>query len=184
MNNNIPGFVNKRKLKLLERWVSELPDNINAVEVGSYCGLSAYTISKSLKQNSKLTCIDNFILPVKEDAYHFVGMPVGYVGPNSKEHLLSYLDGVEVLEGNGDEFVLNNVSFVFIDDGHFNPSFRNNLRHWYNLLSKDGIICGDDFYEYDYENKKLDVIPEVLDLAKDFGLKIVVEENLWKIIKN
>ena len=183
MSNNIPGFVNKRKLKLLEKWVRELPENINAVEIGSYCGLSSNTISKNLKQNSKLTCIDNFSLPVKEDAYHFVGMPVGYVGPNSKDHLLSYLNGVEVLEGNGDQFELDNVGFVFIDDSHFNPNFRNNLRHWWNLLSKGGIICGDDFYEYDYENKKLDIIPEVLDLAKDFGLKFEIEENLWKIIK-
>ena len=47
MSNNIPGFVNKRKLKLLEKWVCELPENINAVEIGSYCGLSANTISKN-----------------------------------------------------------------------------------------------------------------------------------------
>ena len=186
MNNNIPGFVNKRKLDVIKKWIATLPDNINAVEVGSYCGLSAYTISNSLKKNSKLTCIDNFSLPVKEDAYKFVGIPVGYVGKNSKEHLLSYLkdcNNVEVLVGNGNDFEMNNVMFIFIDDGHFNPSFRNNLRHWWNLLSVGGIICGDDFYEYNYENKKLDVISEVLNLANEFNLKIEIEENLWKITK-
>jgi hypothetical protein len=183
MNENIPGFVNQRKLNIIKKWVNTLPDNVNAIEVGTYCGLSAHTISKNLKKNSKLICIDNFSLPVKESAYQFVNMPVGYVGKNSKEHLMTYLkdcDNIEILVGNGDEFNLDNVMFVFIDDGHFNPSFRNNLRHWWSLLLDGGIICGDDFYEYDYENKKLDVIPEVLKLAKDFNLRIEIEEIYGK----
>lgn len=186
MNNNIPGFLNKQKLKILKKWVNELPDNINAVEVGSYCGLSSYTISKALKNNSKLTCIDNFSLSVNEDAYNFVNIPVGYVGKNSKEILLSYLTdckNVNILVGKGTDFIINNVMFVFIDDSHFNPDFKNNLRHWWNYLTPGGMMCGDDFYEYNFENKKIDVIQEVLKLANDYNLKTEIEHNLWRIKK-
>ncbi len=186
MNNNIPGFTNQHKLEIIARWVEELPDNINAVEVGSYCGRSAYTISKKLKKNSRLTCIDDFRLPVNKDAYNFVNIPVGYIGKNSKENLLKYLEGcdnVEVLVGKGTDYIINNVGFVFIDDSHFNPDFKDNLQHWWKQLSVGGILCGDDFYEYSFDNKKLDVIKEVLKLANENNVKVEIEQHLWKIKK-
>ena len=58
MNLEIPGWATEEDLTVLEYFASEVPEDGLILEVGSFCGRSSYTLSKSCHPSVRVICID------------------------------------------------------------------------------------------------------------------------------
>jgi len=125
-------------------------DNLQLVEVGSYCGESSEIIATHFP-NSTLNCVDpweKYIeegstydldkqeLELKEAEQIFTSMASRY--SNIKKNKMSSIQYASQIE---DE----SIDFIYIDGNHQYSSVIEDLTMWNKKVKKGGIISGHDF---------------------------------------
>jgi len=154
------------------------------IELGAFLGVSAIFMAEMMPSDGKLYAIDNW-------SWH--GLPyysdgnlenVGHKAVKTYEQFLSnvkyydltqiiipiYLDTIEAANK------LNVIAdLIYVDADHSENAVYNDIMHWYPKLSKNGIICGDD---WGYESVRL----AVTRAASELGKEIKTDHNFWYFV--
>ena len=79
INTEIPGWTTEKKLNMLAEKAAAVPENGTIVELGTFCGRSAYSLGSNKLDSVKLVCVDmfpdNFIQILAKD---FPGIEHGF----------------------------------------------------------------------------------------------------------
>jgi predicted O-methyltransferase YrrM len=152
LNTNIPGWSSEKKLEKLAVLAGEVPYNGWIVEVGSFCGRSAYAMGMNKPNNVKLTCFDMFPDQPQE-------IPDTCLGdrsrPYSYQEFLRNTGEVVNLETVRAYMPLNveylnfskKIDLLFIDCVHTYEAVRDDINTWHRFMAKDGIIVFDDYFD-------------------------------------
>lgn len=155
------------------------------VEIGSFLGRSAWSISKAIPLG-KLICIDSWS---------------GWTVTHYNAHLdkpYSPMDGtactIEAFRSNTKdcanivtvqglvpeclEILIDPVDFVFLDAEHRNPSDRQVLDFWLERLKPGAILSGHDYFP-NAPNLWPDVVTNVKWLEHTLDLKVQSHESIW-----
>ena len=196
-NLDIPGWMPECQLQVIEKLAAKIPSESVMVEVGSYCGRSAYCWAKSVDPSVTVYCIDIW------DIHRYKPRPNVTLGddtPMDRDH--GRVSSLEQVHPSLENFKANtrdchnivalqgasphdfrswpdqSVSLVFLDGLHSNPWYQNDLYFWYSKVVPGGIICGDD-----YSSGHSDVVWTTQNFASLFGLTVLVHERFWLIHK-
>jgi hypothetical protein len=188
-------------------WVANETSNrlnnqpVLGIEVGSFLGYSAIGFAKKLKETapgSKLICIDTWLGSpehyrfLKRDGDNRLGWKNGY--PTMYHKFISnviYNDlqdviiplafpstiAFKVLKSLFDEIDIK-ADFAYIDGSHEEHEVYMDLYYYYQLLSTDSYLCGDDWAWESVRN-------DVTKFGREHDLKVNVHQNQvhWNIIK-
>lgn len=168
------------------------------IEVGSWLGLSAITMGKSVKElglNTTIHCVDTWLGAIEfwttgkntydRDLKTVNGYPQVYyqflsnvVHNNLQDIILPFPNTSE----NGYRyFQYNNISaqMIYIDASHEEEDVYKDLNNYYELLENNGIIFGDD-YQKDWQG----VINSVDRFSKEKNIELeIIENNFWILKK-
>lgn len=125
-------------------------NNLNIVEVGSYCGASGEIIARTFS-NSILNCVDPWEKYVEDgstydlnrqelelkEAESIFDMVMGN-NPNMRKNKMSSTQYAFLLED-------KSVDFVYIDGNHSYLSVIEDLQIWSKKVKINGVIAGHDF---------------------------------------
>lgn len=113
---------------------------VNAIEIGSYYGLSTRHIASLLPGEGKLYAIDSW--EYHEGMYEQFLSNIALSGLTSK---------IVPIQKRSDQAVNDVLSYtdtfdlIFVDGDHETEGVLSDLRLYYPLLSHTGVICGDDW---------------------------------------
>ncbi|MBP6892495.1 class I SAM-dependent methyltransferase [Candidatus Babeliales bacterium] len=113
---------------------------VNAIEIGSFYGLSTRHIASLLPEHGKLYAIDTW-------EYH-KGMYEQFL---SNIILTGLTSKVIPIKKRSDQAINDVLAYtpsfdlIFVDGDHETEAVLNDLEFYYPLLSKHGVICGDDW---------------------------------------
>lgn len=125
-------------------------DNLNIVEVGSYCGASASIIA-SIFTNSKINCVDPWekyvedcstydldrqALELKEAEEIFDKVVLDF--PNIQKNKISSTDYAKTIEN-------ETLDFIYIDGNHQYSSIKEDIQTWLPKIKPNGMISGHDY---------------------------------------
>lgn len=160
MSDPYLGFKKDPNLNSFGGWNSDNPnfqlakEKKTCLEIGSWMGGSAKTLSRIIPTDGALICCDNFL----GSHEHFIdktvplneyGKPMlyEYFLTNTYEHremiiplMLSSSSAFEVFRRKGIKF-----DFIYIDGDHRAMAVYNDIIESYSLLNPNGIILGDDY---------------------------------------
>jgi predicted O-methyltransferase YrrM len=182
IDEQIPGFCPRPQLRAIEEISKNVPENGAIVEIGSLFGRSAFAWAASCKPSVKIFCIDPWD-ETEIEAYSGFSMSQGtHHGKirNSievfKKNLGPYLPRVTTIQERSplQNWTNGNVDVVYIDGNHTFEAVCSDITYWYKLLNKDGILCGDDFYDDHAE-----VVQAVVTMAQEFGCEIFRIGKFW-----
>src|SRR5690349_13242959 len=130
---DIPGWMTKCELTVLEALASCIPSEGILVEVGSYLGRSAWTFAQSVHPSVKVYCID----PWPDNLF-----------PKFKENVKTCPNIITIQDLSPRMAWDKNVrpDLVFIDGNHSYPHVDEDIKFWSQQLKKNGILCGHDFH--------------------------------------
>lgn len=152
INESIPGWSDKRKLEKLAELASAVPPNGWIVEVGSYCGRSAYAMGMNKDDTVKLTCFDKF-----PDEY----IAINETCRGDKTSLYSYhhflqntsevvnLEAVRAYVPINIEYLqfTKQIDLLFIDCIHTYEAVKADIAMWYRFMKPQGVIIFDDYFD-------------------------------------
>ena len=160
IDDNIPGWSSVDKLNELAKFASKVKDNGLIVEVGSFCGRSAYALGMNKKDNVELLCVDIFtpqwlssVTPVKE----YPGAETCY---GDKEQIHAYetfekntadvtnMHTAKMLlpyDGHFFKFT-KTIDLLFIDATHTYEAVKSDINQWCVHLADDGVVIFDDYF--------------------------------------
>lgn len=171
-----------------EKWIQTSKPSV-VIEVGSFLGYSAIKMAKEVQRlnlNTKIICVDtwlgspehydhsdtrlnyingypsmyyNFISNVIAENVHNVIYPFPFPSSVAFKILKKIFSELEI-----------SADFIFIDGSHEEEDVYTDLFYYYQLLSKDAEIWGDD---WDWESVKKSVIK----FSNDIGNKYTVDKN-------
>lgn len=152
---------------------------IIACEIGVLGGTHAFQILKNLNIK-KLYLIDSY---VKYEDYKKDSSYKKVYQAKIKAHKLlkPFKDKIVWIENYSDEAVKDikeKLDFVYIDGNHFSPYVDNDLKNYYPLVKKGGIISG-----HDYCSDWLDVVNTVNNFVKKENLNLLVGQGSDWVIK-
>ncbi|KAF3361923.1 hypothetical protein PHSC3_001480 [Chlamydiales bacterium STE3] len=170
---DIPGYMPKKDLEIIEALAGSIKENGLIVEVGSYFGRSSWVWAKSSPPHSTVYCIDPW--PHLDSVRGIFDV--------SLEDFKSYVQdcpNVVPIQGYSPHIPWTEdllVDLVFIDGNHFSPHVDNDLQFWSRMLKPTGILCGHDFNPLRYP----DVCETVIRLAQESGwpLRIFEGSTIW-----
>lgn len=156
------------------------------LEIGSWMGESAKTISSIISEGSVLICCDNFL----GSHEHFIDKTVplnGYGKPmlyecfltNTINHkdkiipiMLSSSSAMEVFRRKDIKF-----DFIYIDGDHRENAVYNDIKESYERLNSGGVILGDDF--------SWGTVQDGVSLfKKEFGVECEIKDGQYIIRKD
>lgn len=125
-------------------------NNLNIVEVGSYCGASGEIIARTFS-NSTLNCVDPWEKYVEDGSTYDLNRQelelkeaesifdmVMSNNHNIRKNKMSSIQYASLLED-------NSVDFIYIDGNHSYSSVIEDLKIWSKKIKHNGIIAGHDF---------------------------------------
>lgn len=160
INENIPGWSDLTKLNELAKLASEVEENGLIVEVGSFCGRSAYAMGMNKRESVELLCVDMFV-----DSWLNIKPVEEYPGSETcfgdKSQIYSYqtfmlnMKGVKnlntarmVLPYSDEYFSFNRkIDLLFIDATHTYDAVNADIKQWCPHLKDDGIVVFDDYFK-------------------------------------
>jgi len=72
------------------------------------------------------------------------------------------------------------VDFVYIDGNHLYKYVKEDIKNYWKILKKRGVLSGHDFNSYEHHQ---DIIKAVVEFTLKNKLKFYVESPDWWIIK-
>lgn len=145
--------------------------SIKCVEIGSYLGKTALFLSNVLNKGSALYCIDTWSL---EDIIGTIIDSQIYKDKSEDAFYKQFLSNVYNSKTKSKIFIIRSTSvdasskwengeidLLWIDGDHSCEFVIKDVKTWINFVSKNGIICGDDFHE----NAKGRVVDAVRELS-------------------
>jgi len=187
INTELPGWTTEKKLNMLAEKAAAVPENGTIVELGTFCGRSAYSLGSNKLDSVKLVCVDmfpdNFIQILAKDfpgiEHGFGNLDTPYTWQACSYALkdvvnLEYLRTVLPLPS----FVQIDleVDLLFIDTVHTAEGAQSDIDQWFPLLTDNAVVVFDDY---------CDVFPEyseIIDkhlLTLDVQNREVYEHALW-----
>lgn len=175
---DIPGYMPRTDLEIIEAIAACVPESGNIVEVGSYFGRSSWAWAKSAPSTSKVYCIDPW--PNSQ--------VVKGIFDASIEDFKSYVQdcsNIIPIQGFSPHIPWPKdrcVDVVFIDGNHTSPHVDNDLSFWSEMLAPHGILCGHDFNPYKYP----DVCESVVHLSQKLHLpfRLFQGSTIWYFEKS
>ena len=152
LNLDIPGWSDAAKLTKLANLAREVPKDGWIVEVGSFCGRSAYAMGHNKHASTKLTCFDKFPDAPEQIPDTCFG---DKSGTYSYEIFLNNTRGIPNLETVRMYMPLNleylsfkkKIDLLFIDCIHTYEAVKSDIDTWSKFVKKDGIIVFDDYFD-------------------------------------
>lgn len=166
------------------------------IEVGTWKGQSAITMAKALKENGsgKIICVDTWLgspehwFSKKEDRKPHLRLKDGYPGlfyqflANVKKEKLQEQviplpnTSINAAKMIGEHLALK-ADLIYIDGAHEEEQVAVDLRMYWKLLKKGGVMVGDD-YAWTGVKKAAD------SFAKENNLTMLNKEGLYIFTKN
>jgi len=145
------------------------------VEIGVRSGVNARELCRILNIK-KLYLIDPY-LPYKELSGSVWSEEKQKIHKESAKNYLSKFNVVFIYEKSDDAFKLINekLDFVYIDGNHTYEQVTNDIKYYYPLIKKGGVISGHDFTP-----KWSGLQKAVLEFKKD----VIIRGNNWWFIKD
>lgn len=152
LNLEIPGWSSEKKLEKLASLAAGVNENGWIVEVGSFCGRSAYAMGMNKPASTKLTCFD--MLPD-------IGQPIPESCYGDRNRMYCYYEfarntaqipNLEVMRAHM-PLKLEYLSFtkpidlLFIDCVHTYEAVKDDIDAWYKFMSPGGTIVFDDYFD-------------------------------------
>lgn len=170
---DIPGYMPRKDLEIIEALAACVGENGIVVEIGSYFGRSSWAWAQSVPPSAKVYCIDPWpdsklvrgIFDANiEDFKSFVQdcpniLPIQGLSPHvpwPKDRL---------------------ADVIFVDGNHSSPHVDNDLAFWSDMLKPNGILCGHDFNPYRYRDVCEAVI--ALSKSKEWPFRIFQDSTIW-----
>jgi len=111
---------------------AEIPNNAQAIEIGSYTGESA-TLMLTHKPQMTLTCVDTWQWPLSEHYFDLRARPWGLI-----KHKADSIDAAS--RYNRDSFHL-----IYIDASHEYADVKRDIKAWLPKVKPGGVIAGHDY---------------------------------------
>lgn len=148
----IPGWSSEAKLLKLAELASNVPENGWIVEVGSFCGRSAYAMGMNKRDDVKLTCFDMFpdtasAIPEtchgdKRRMYSYHEFCKNTANVVNLESIRAYMPiKIEYLS------FTHEVDILFIDCVHTYEAVKDDIATWYSFMKPGGIMIFDDYFD-------------------------------------
>ncbi|MGK5594324.1 MAG: class I SAM-dependent methyltransferase [Parachlamydiaceae bacterium] len=170
---DIPGYMPKKDLEVIENLAGCLPENSCMVEVGSYYGRSSWAWAKSVPSSCIVYCIDPW-------PHSDLVQGIFDASLDDFESYLKDCPNVIPVQGLSPHIPWDDKQFVdlvFIDGNHFSPHVNDDLECWAKRLTPSGILSGHDFNPTRYP----DVCEAVIALSKElrWPLRLFSNSTIW-----
>jgi len=137
---------------LRELAVMAASPNMQAVEIGSWTGLSAVLIGEVIQRvNGNLYSID-WYKGSTDGAAHLKAATEVFDVPSIFRQNIEHFKlentvqlWIKTSEEAAKEFKDRSLNFIFIDGDHTYEAVKKDINLWYPKLMKNGIICGHDY---------------------------------------
>lgn len=150
------------------------------VEVGTFCGRSAFVLAANSDPSVKLTCIDPwwFDHGTRLVATHYLNSlgnrDCHYSVETCAKNLAQFDDRIELVKNTSPyfhpEFTERKVDMFFIDGDHSGEVVKKELKLYYNNLADNGIMVIDDYQHYKYA----DMTREIQNFVLSYGLELEI----------
>lgn len=163
----IVPLISKEEGQHLWDQVIQLPENSVVVEIGSYVGKSSFILASAcLERNSKLICIDPFVVGF-DGITHFENTREIF-----KENILNVFDNVTLFDMTSQDAIKHikkKIDFLFVDGDHDYEGVVLDCKNYLPKLKNGNNVCFHDF-----TNRGLD------------GVRQGVEEfcGNWEVVAN
>jgi|JI10StandDraft_1071094.scaffolds.fasta_scaffold608282_1 predicted O-methyltransferase YrrM len=151
INPNIPGWSSIDKLEMLAEFASQVPDDGWIVEVGSFCGRSAYAMGMNKKDSVTLTCFDLFPLHphLTHSDFGDQTKPYWYDEFVSNTNEVINLEAVRILTPINCKYMSfsKKINLIFIDCVHSYEAVKSDIAFWRRFMADDGVIVFDDYFD-------------------------------------
>lgn len=166
------------------------------VEVGTWLGGSAINMANICKKNNlncnKIYCIDTWLGAEEFWTYHshtpernlncLHGFPQVYyqflsnVVHNNVQDLIQPIPNTSVIGFEILKYKKINPDLIYIDGSHLEDDVYQDIKNYYSILNKGGVIFGDD--------REIFGIPNALKrISQNFNFKIFESGRFWYIYK-
>ena len=186
-----PTMMPDRDVEVLAALAKNIAHDGIAVEIGSRIGGSAKVILDHAPAIKRMYCLDVEWKYQDGAGFDDVWMKDlllhwGIDGVDTclayAQQLLSGYNNVRLLPLDSPyehPWWMEQIDFFFEDSQHANPQLRDSLEFWTQLVKPGGIISGHDYVSSDFPEVKI----EVDRLAESLGARLIVESNVWWMIK-
>jgi len=145
-SSDVPGLIDQADLDAIATIASNLPDQSNIIEIGSFLGKSAVEWAKT---SSEVYCIDYFQMPIEAINKKLNNPISGAITQFDifKHYTKNYPNIHPIIKKFDTKFDLQfkNVGCVFDDSDHTEKTLELVFNYWWNKLLPNGFICGDDY---------------------------------------
>jgi predicted O-methyltransferase YrrM len=130
------------------------------VELGSWMGNSTRLIASNLPHGLKVYAVDTW--KGSQDEIRQLNHPnikqlfEYFLSNNIRKRLAHKIHPIRMTTDDAAKIFKKTIDFLFIDAAHNYKAVYNDIMNWYPKLSKDGVICGDDFNNIDVEKAAID----------------------------
>lgn len=158
IDDTIPGWSDVEKLKGLAELASNVKEGGLIVEVGSFCGRSAYAMGMNKDDSVKLLCVDMFIdewltnrkvedYPGTETCYGDKSQMYSYDTFIRNTNEVKNLDTIRMVFPYDEEYFSFNkkIDLLFIDATHTYDAVRADIEQWCPHLKDDAVVVFDDY---------------------------------------
>lgn len=139
---DVTGWLNDDEGRLL----SELAEDKNVLEIGSYCGRSTIWLARTAKLVLAVDTFDGRGTPNPRDTRAILGANLERHGVSEKVQVMGSLTTDMVFNIHGDPDVCQEFDLIFIDGAHDYPSVVQDLEQCLQVLAPGGLIA---FHDYD-----------------------------------
>jgi len=173
---NLDGWCNPANRIHLKRITLEKQPKI-VVELGVWMGLSISIIAQNMLSNSKLYAVDTF----KGSNEHITDPQYSQFLPTLYQQFLSNMIHLKITDKvipvkmttlEAALFLDIKPEMVYVDASHEEEDVYHDIKAWYAKLSKNGIMCGDD---WGWET----VQRAVIRIAKELNQTVRFDDSFW-----
>jgi len=160
INEDIPGWSSVTKLNTLAEYASQVKKGGLIVEVGSFCGRSAYALGMNKDDSVRLLCVDMF-----PQIWMYTTKVKDYPGTDSCYGDTDQIYSLETFERHtedvynlhtaqmtlpyNDKFFTftEEIDLLFIDASHTYEAVSADIKQWCKYLADDGVVIFDDYFD-------------------------------------
>jgi len=147
-------------------------NNIRSViEIGSYYGVSTRHIASLLPENTIFYAIDSWEEFGGQYEQFLSNMIISGMYSKVIPLRMASDTAIEIFKEDDEKF-----DFIFIDGDHSTEAVLSDLENYYPLLSKTGVVCGDDWL-------LKTVRAAVVSFAEKYNLTVYADCNFWFLKK-
>lgn len=189
---SIPGWASLEKLKTIERWAKEIPENGVVVQVGCFLGRTVNCWARSVDPSVKIYCIDEFVwngyevrdgkleIDDKGRPIRVIPWRITYDPLTMFREYTKNLNNIVILKGRcPDEITYTNpdIDLLFLDANYENEWEIVEAHRPY--LKSNAAICGQGYDDPQYHDKAMNTINLI---RNRLGGKLIIDRaSCWKI---